>query len=53
MGPMVESFRFVTTSVKSTTTPSIVPDDQEIFRDPTPFTMASRLPGEGGPIFVE
>ena len=51
MGPIVESFRFTTTTVKFTTNPSTVPGDQEIFKDPIPFPVASRSAGaEGRPI---
>ena len=51
MGPVLESFRFVTVTVKVTATPSMVTKDQEIFRDPTPFLVAARSAGdEGGPV---
>ena len=51
MGPVLESFRFVTVNLKVTATPaSIVTKDQEILRDPTPFPVAARSAGaEGGP----
>ena len=50
MGPVLESFRFVTVTVKVTATPSMVTKDQEILRDPTPFSVAARSAGvEGGP----
>ena len=51
MGPVLESFRFVTVSVKITATPSIVTKDQEILRDPTPLSVAARSVGvEGRPV---
>ena len=51
MGPVLESFRFVTVTVKFTATPSMVIKDQEIFRDPTPFSEVIRSAGaEGGPV---
>ena len=47
MGPVLESFRFVTVTVKVT---AMVTKDQEILRDPTPFSVAARSAGvEGGP----
>ena len=47
MGPVLESFRFMTVTVKVTSTPT---KDQEILRDPTPFSVAARSAGvEGGP----
>ena len=51
MGPVLESSRFVTVTVKFTATPSnMVIKDQEILRDPTPFSVAARSAGvEGGP----
>ena len=50
MGPVLESFRFVTVTVKFTATPSMVTNDQEILRDPTPFSVAAMSAGdEGGP----
>ena len=50
MGPVLESFRFVTVTVKVTSTSSMVTRDQEILRDPTPFSVAARSAGnEGGP----
>ena len=50
MGPVLESFRLVTVTVKFTATPSLVTKDQEILRDPTPFSVAARSAGdEGGP----
>ena len=50
MGPVPESFRFVTVTVKVTATPSMVTKDQEILRDPTPFSVAARSAGvEGRP----
>ena len=50
MGPVLESFRFVTVTVKATATPSMVTKDQEIVRDPIPFSVAARSAGaEGGP----
>ena len=50
MGPVLESFRFMTVTVKVTATPSMVTKDQEILRDPTPFSVAARSVGaEGGP----
>ena len=37
-------------TVKFTATPSLVTKGQEIFRDPTPFSVAARSAGaEGGP----
>ena len=48
MGPVLDSFRFVTVTVKNTTTPSMVTKDQEILRDPTPFSVAARSAGVGG-----
>ena len=51
MGPVLESFRFVTVTVKFTATPSMDVKDQEILREPTPFSLAARLAGdEGGPV---
>ena len=53
MGPVPESFRFVTVTVKFTVTPSMVTKDQEILRDPTPFSVAARSAGvEGGPACI-
>ena len=53
MGPVLESFRFMTVTVKFTTTPSMVIKNQEILRDPTPFSVASRSAGvEGGPACI-
>ena len=53
MGPVLESFRFVTVTVKVTATPSMVTKDQEILRDPTPFSVAARSAGvEGGPACI-
>ena len=50
MGPVLESFRFVTATVKVTATPSLVTKDQEILIDPTPFSVVARSAGdEGGP----
>ena len=51
MGPVLESFRFVTVTVKVTATLSLVTKDQEILRDPTPFSVAARegCNVEGGP----
>ena len=50
MGPVLESFRFVTVTEKVTATPSMVTKDQEILRDPTPSSVAARSAGdEGGP----
>lgn len=47
----VESSRFVASSVNSTATPSIVVKDQDMFRDPAPFSETVTLKGaEGGPI---
>ena len=48
MGPVLESFRFMTVTVKSTATPSMVNKDQEIIRDPTPFSVAARSAGVEG-----
>ena len=45
MGPVLESFRFMTVTVKFTATPSMVTKDQEILSDPTPFSVASRSLG--------
>ena len=48
MGPVLESFRFVTVTVKFTATPSMVTKDQEMLRDPTPFSVAARSTGDEG-----
>ena len=45
MGPVLESFRFMTVTVKVTATPSMVTKDQVILSDPTPFLVAARSPG--------
>ena len=53
MGPVLESFRFVTVTVKFTATPSMVTKDQVILRDPTPWSVAARSAGvEGGPACI-
>ena len=50
MGPVLESFRLMTVTVKFTATSSMVTKDQEKLRDPTPFSVAARSAGdEGGP----
>ena len=51
MGPVLESFRFVTVTVKFTITPSMITKDQEILRDPTLFSVAAMSVGvEGEPV---
>ena len=51
---MEGSFRFVPVTVKFTATPSIVTKDQEIFRDPTPFSVTARSAGaDGGPMIKQ
>ena len=53
MGPVLESFRLVTVTVKFTTTPSMVTKDHEILRDPTPLSVAAMSAGaEGGPAII-
>ena len=53
MGPVLESFRFMTVTMKVTATPSMGTKDQEILRDQTPFSVAARSAGiEGGPAFA-
>ena len=50
MGLVSERFRLVAVSVKFVATPSMVSEDQEMFRDPSPFSVAVKLKGaEGGP----
>ena len=49
MGLLLESFRLVTASVNCTATPSIVSaKDQEMLREPRPFSVAARLLGVEG-----
>ena len=49
MGPVLESFRLMTVTMKLTSTLSIVTKDQEILRDPTPFSVAAMSAVEGAP----